>query len=333
MNEPFENPVFDLAIAYQKTAALIAALKLDVFNKIGSGMVSLDDLQSRIGASQRGLRVLCDYLTVLGLLHKKDARYSLTEIAKTFLDESSPFAMGSVLDFIASPEMIDLFFRDPASYVVNGGSTGLAAVSPDHPVWVRFAKAMVPFASVNARRVAAYVLTLPEPVYTVLDIAAGHGLFGIEIAKAFPDALVTAIDWGPVLTVARANAEAAGVADRFRMIEGSAMDEEWGNDYDLILLPNFLHHFDFETCTTLLRKVKASLAPGGQALGVEFVPNEDRVSPPIPAMFALQMLATTPGGEAYTNSELDTMAKAAGFRGAHTRPLAPTPGSLVIFDN
>jgi 2-polyprenyl-3-methyl-5-hydroxy-6-metoxy-1,4-benzoquinol methylase len=333
MTESLENPVFDIAMAYQKTAALIAAVRLDIFTIIGLETMSLDDLGSRTGASLRGLRILCDCLTVLGLLQKKDSYYSLSQTARTFLDESSPFASGRIIDFVAAPELIDLFFRDPESYVRNGGSTGLAKVSPDHPAWVRFAKAMVPIAAANAKRVATFVSTLPEPVYTVLDIAAGHGLYGIEIAKAFTDALVTAIDWAPVLAVARANAEAAGVADRFRMIAGSAIDEDWGGDYDLILLPNFLHHFDFETCTSLLRKVRASLVPGGQALGVELVPNENRVSPPMPAMFAFWMLATTPGGDAYTASELDKMAQNAGFLGATTRQLAGSPESLVIFES
>jgi hypothetical protein len=332
MTESFENPVFDLALAYQKTAALVAAVKLDIFTIIGSKATTLDELQSRIGVPHRGLRILCDFLTVLGLLQKKDSRYSLTYTSRTFLDEASPFAMGSIVDFVAAPEMVEMFFRDPTSCVRNGGSTGLANVSPDHPVWVRFANAMVPFASANAKRVAAFAQTLPEPVYTALDIAAGHGLYGIEIAKVFPEALVTSIDWAPVLKVAYANAEAAGVSDRFRMIEGSALEKDWGSDYDLILLPNFLHHFDFDTCALLLRKIRASLAPGGQALGVEFVPNEDRVSPPIPAMFAFWMLATTPGGDAYTTSDLDRMAKAGGFRGATTRPLAPAPESLIIFE-
>lgn len=333
MNEQFDNPVFDTAMAYQRTAALIAAVKLDIFTKIGSETVSLDDLQSRTGASRRGLRILCDYLTVIGLMQKKDSHYSLPYIARTFLDESSPFAMGSIVDFTAAPEMVELLFRDPASYVRNGGSAGLANVSPDAPVWVRYAKAMIPFAAPNAKRLANYVSSLSEPIYTVLDIAAGHGLYGIEIAKAFPTALVTAIDWPPVLAVARANAEAAGVIDRFRVIEGSAIEKDWGGDYDLILLPNFLHHFDAETCTSLLRKVRASLAPDGRALGVEFVPNEDRVSPAMPAMFAFWMLATTPGGDAYTTSDLNEMARNAGFRGATTRPLAPAPDSLIIFES
>jgi len=331
MADSFENPVFDIAIAYQRTAALVAGVKLDIFTLIGSQTMSLDDLVSKTGASKRGLRILCDYLTVIGLLQKQDSHYSLTRVAGMFLDEASPFATGRSVDFLAAPEMLDLFFADPVSYVRRGGSNGLAHVAPDNPVWVRFARAMMPFAAVTAKRVAAHVLALPDPPYTVLDIAAGHGLYGIEIAKAFPDALVTAVDWAEVLTVTRANVEAAGVADRFRLVAGNALDLDWGGDFDLILLPNFLHHFDFETCTLLLHKAKTSLVPDGQVLGVEFIPNEDRISPPIPAMFAFWMLATTPGGDAYTISDLDQMARKAGFSGATTSPLAPAPERLIVF--
>jgi SAM-dependent methyltransferase len=333
MSDSSENPVFDIAMAYQRTAALIAAVKLDIFTIIGSATMSLDYLASRTGASERGLRILCDFLTIIRLLNKQNRHYSLTPIARTFLDESSPFARGKIVDFMAAPEMIDLFFRDPASCVRNGGSVGLANIAPDNPVWVRFAKAMVPFAAANAKRVAAYIADFSNKPYTVLDIATGNGLYGIEVAKALPDALITAVDWEPVLAVAKANAESAGVVDRFRLIAGNATALDWGCDYDLILLSNFLHHFDFDTCTSLLRKVKRSLAADGHALGVDFVPNEDRVSPQIPAMFAFWMLATTPGGDAYTAHELDKMARNAGFRGVTTRSLAPAPESLIIFEN
>jgi len=333
MSDTSANPVFDAAMAYQKTAALVAAVKLDVFTAIGIGTKTADQLSAKIGASPRGLRILCDYLTVIELLKKKDSSYALTPTAKIFLDRSSPFAMGSIVDFVAAPEMLALFFADPAAYVRRGGANGLTSVAPDHPVWVRFAKAMVPFAAATAKRVASYVAALPEPPNTVLDVAAGHGLYGIEVAKALPNARVTAVDWADVLAVARAHAEAAGVDNRFRVLAGNALELDWERDFDLILLPNFLHHFDVETCTALLRKVKASLAVGGAALAVDFVPNEDRVSPALPAMFAFWMLASTPSGDAYTASDLRAMARTAGFAGAATRALPPTPQSLIIFEN
>jgi O-methyltransferase domain/Dimerisation domain len=332
MTSPPENPVYDAVLAYQKTAALTAALKLDIFTLIGTGTMTTEVLAAHTGAAPRGLRILCDYLTVIGLLAKQDSSYGLTPSARRFLDRSSPLALGSCIDFLAAPEMLTLALNDPVSYVRRGGSIGLANLASDHPIWVRFANAMVPLAAPAAKRVAAYVAALPTPPRTVLDVAAGHGLYGIEVARALPDAVVTAVDWAEVLAVARANAKAAEVDDRLRTIPGSAFDTEWGRGFDLVLLPNFLHHFDRDQCVALLRKVKASLSPAGRVLAVEFVPNADRVSPPLQATFAFLMLVSTPGGDAYTAGDLDEIARLAGFRGATARPLLPTPQTLVVFE-
>src|SRR5207249_690987 len=99
--------------------------------------------------------------------------------------------------------------------------------------------------------------------------------------------------------------------------------------YDLILLPNILHHFDHPACVSLLTKVRKSLAPGGRTLVIEFVPNEDRVSPPIPSMFAFMMLGTTQRGDAFTLAEYTAMARDAGYRSATIAPLPPSQESVI----
>ncbi|MBV9568094.1 MAG: class I SAM-dependent methyltransferase [Hyphomicrobiales bacterium] len=240
--------------------------------------------------------------------------------------------MGSVIDFLAAPEMISLWLDgDPAEFVRNGGSTGLANIASDHPLWVKFAEAMVPFIRPVAAALAEKVAALPTPARRVLDIAAGHGMFGISVAQAVPQAEITAIDWKPVLAVAKNNAEAAGIADRYRALPGSAFELEWGEGFDLVLLTNFLHHFDQKTCVGLLEKSRKSLGPNGQVFAVEFVPNEDRVSPPFPAMFAFMMLGSTPHGDAYTARELEEMGRQAGFKKISVEPVPPTPQSFVTF--
>ncbi len=109
----------------------------------------------------------------------------------------------------------------------------------------------------------------------VLDVAAGHGMFGITIAERHPQAHVTALDWKNVLAVAQENAGRAGVADRYALLPGSAFDVDWGGPYDVVLLTNFLHHFDAPTCEGLARRAFAALAPGGRALTLEFVPDKE----------------------------------------------------------
>ena len=164
----------------------------------------------------------------------------------------------------------------------------------------------------------------------MLDIAAGHGLFGIEVAKANPGVQVTQVDWRPVLEVAAENARRAGVADRMHALAGSAFEVEFGAGYDVALLTNFLHHFDAPTCEGLLKRLHAALKPGGRVVTLEFCPNEDRVTPPQPAWFAVQMLVNTRAGDAYTIREIDGMARNAGFAPATAHALEGMPHTVII---
>ena len=175
----------------------------------------------------------------------------------------------------------------------------------------------------------APIVATPGQPQKVLDVAAGHGLFGLRVAQANPSATVYGTDWEDVLKVALQNASALGVADRYHTIPGSLFEVELGTGYDLVLVPNFLHHFDKTTNTALLAKLRRAMKTGGTIAIVDFVPNEDRVSPPIAASFSLQMLGATDGGEAYTFSDLDRMLAAAGFSDRRAQPLGPTPQTLV----
>jgi 2-polyprenyl-3-methyl-5-hydroxy-6-metoxy-1,4-benzoquinol methylase len=104
---------------------------------------------------------------------------------------------------------------------------------------------------------------------------------------------------------------------------------DWGGGYDLVLLANILHHFDHAACVALLRRVRDSLAPGGRAAVVEFIPSEDRVTPPIPAGFAFMMVATTQHGDAFTEAEYAAMARDAGLRAGAAVPLPPSQERLI----
>ncbi|MGR9081025.1 methyltransferase [Rhizobium leguminosarum] len=323
--------VIDALFACRKTAAIRAAIELDLFTHIGEGKTAAL-LASVTGASERGIRILCDYLVVHGFLTKESGQYRVTPSTKMFLDRNSPAYMGSAVEFVAAPEILDNFLRDPAAVVRNGGSVGLANISADNPVWLKFARGMGSFTGLSAKILADEICGWARHPKKVLDIAAGPGFFGIEIAKGLPSAEIVAVDWTAVLELSRQNAVNAGVSDRYQTIAGSAFDVEWGTGYDLVLLPNFLHHFDLPTCAKLLRKIVASLAKDGRIVAVDFVPNENGVSPPFPASFSWEMLASTPAGQAYTQSELTEMAGLAGLAGVTVAAMPPTPASLILFE-
>jgi len=324
-------PIWNLMTAYQHSAAFKAAVELELFTKIGEGNRTAAAIASASGSAERGIRILADTLTVLGFLTKAGDEYGLTDNAAFFLDKNSQAYMGSCVDFIMGPTLMR-GFDDMTAAVRQGGTTitGDGSVDPEAPLWVTFARAMAPLMFPPAEAIAANLGFPPDKQLKVLDIAAGHGIFGIMVAKAFPNAEIHAVDWPNVLTVATENAEKFGVSDRHHLIPGSAFDVDFGTDYDAVLVTNFLHHFDAESCTTFMRKVSDALSPEGKAVTLEFIPNDDRVSPPAEALFPLVMLATTPSGDAYTLAELTEINENAGFsRNTHI-PLLPMPMHLVI---
>lgn len=318
-------PIFECFSAYQKTAAMQAAVDIGLFTAIAAGHTTVPKIAEACGASPKGVRVLCDYWSVYGLLTKSGESYGLTPEAGTFLDRTSPAYLGGVLGFINGP--IIPFFSKLTESVRRGGYGGEGSVEPEYSGWVTFAEQMGAMMFPAAQEIAG----LLGPVSgRVLDVAAGHGLFGIVLAQRNPGLGVVALDWPRVLEVAQRHAARMGVGDRYSTIAGDAFGVDLKGPYDAVLLTNLLHHFDAERCTTLLRRLRAALRPGGRLVTLEFVPAEDRVSPPVSATFPLVMLATTAAGDAYTFSELDSMLRAAGFGKSTLHQLQNSPQQVII---
>jgi len=329
-SQPNPERIFDTLNAHQKTAALKAGIELEVFTAIGEGADTAAALARRCQASERGMRTLCDYLTILGFLTKQEQKYGLVPDAATFLDRRSPAYIGSIAGFLTTPEMFDRF-RDLTAIVRKGGSLqdDRGTTEVNNPIWVEFARSMAAMQRPVAEGVAKLVNADAGEKWKVLDIAAGHGVYGVAIARHNPHAEIFAVDWPVVLEVAKENARAAKVESRYHTIPGNAFEVDFGTGYDLVLLTGFLHHFDPPAIEKLLRKVHAALAPNGRAVTVEFVPNEDRVTPATAAGFSLIMLAGTRAGDSYPMSEYDRMFRNAGFSSNELRP-TPGPQSFII---
>jgi SAM-dependent methyltransferase len=328
---PSPVQIFETLTAYQNSAALKGALELDLFTAIGEGGATAAELARRCEAAERGLRILCDYMTVLGFLEKKGDRYHLTKDSAAFLNKKSPTYAGGAAEFLLSDHLTKAF-ADVAGAVRKGGTvlTGAGSMAPEHPMWLSFARGMSWLMTPGARALAEIVALDPARATKVLDISASHAIWGLSFAQRNPRAHVVALDWAPVLKVARENADRLNLADRFSTIEGSAFEVDFGKDYDLILLPNFLHHFDAPTCVRLLQKCHSALRENGRVAIVEFVPNPDRVSPPDAATFSLVMLVSTERGDAYTFAEFEQMLHEAHFTSIEQHPLPPGVSTAIV---
>jgi 2-polyprenyl-3-methyl-5-hydroxy-6-metoxy-1,4-benzoquinol methylase len=321
---PTPELYFETVFAYQRTAALRAAVHVELFTAVDEGARTVGAIAARCATSVRSTRVLCDYLTIIGFLRKTRDTYELTPDTAVFLSKRSPAYLGTTVDFLAAPEMMRNF--DTLTDTVRRGTIAPAnnnTVADDNPMWVQFARAMMPMMMPAAQGIAEALDVASAGPLRVLDIAAGHGIFGIVLAQRNPRVEVVAVDWPAVLDVAREHATKMGVGDRYRLLPGDAFKADYGTGFDVALVTNFLHHFDRATCVSFMRKVAGSLQPHGRAAILDFVPNDDRISPPMAAGFSLTMLAGTPSGTTYTLAELQSIAREAGFSSVAAYPAPP----------
>jgi hypothetical protein len=93
--------------AHQRTEALKAAIELEVFTAIGEGNTTVSAIANRCQTAERGMRILCDYLTIMGMLTKTDNQYALTLDSATFLDKRSPAYLGGTIGFLSTPELLE----------------------------------------------------------------------------------------------------------------------------------------------------------------------------------------------------------------------------------
>jgi hypothetical protein len=222
-NPPGPAHFFETMHAYQRTAALKTAIELDLFTAIASGSKTVSQLAKKCEASERGVRALADFLVVLDFIEKKGEEYSLTTDSGIFLDQRSPAYLGSAVRFMAAPAIMD-GFKDLTAVVRSGGPTAERnwMLHSDPAIWVTFAQAMIPIVRMAAMETEKIIHT--TGAVKVLDIAAGHGIFGITVAQNNPQAEVVGLAYGPVLEVAKQNAELMGVAERYSTRSGDALE-------------------------------------------------------------------------------------------------------------
>src|ERR1051326_5796404 len=139
--QPTPLRIFTALMAHEQTSALKTAIELDVFTAIGEGATTARLLAERCGASERGMRTHCDFLTIQEFLAKEDSKYKLTPDSATFLDRQSPAYIGSAAKFLASPDILNAFKELTTAVRKGGTAVGEEGfLVPENPAWVEFAR-------------------------------------------------------------------------------------------------------------------------------------------------------------------------------------------------
>lgn len=167
-----------------------------------------------------------------------------------------------------------------------------------------------------------------EPA-SVLDLAAGSGVWGIALAQDSKHVRVTAVDWPEVMPVTRKTAARFQLSDRFRFVEGDLHRADFGSNHQVATLGHILHSEGERASRALLRKTFDALASGGVIAIAEFLVNDERTEPPMGLLFAVNMLVNTENGSTYSVKEINEWLREAGF--GNQRILnAPGPSPLIL---
>jgi hypothetical protein len=98
---PDPSQIFDMLNAHQRSSALKAAIDLDLFRAVGEAG-DVPSIAHHCSASERGIRILCDFLVINGLLAKEGGSYRNSPLAAMFLDSRSPASLAHVANFLSN---------------------------------------------------------------------------------------------------------------------------------------------------------------------------------------------------------------------------------------
>lgn len=310
MAAPDQSRIVEALSAYWRTAALIAAIDLDLFTVLGRGARTAAQLARACAADVAATRTLCDSLVSLGLLRARRGRYASAPDAARFLDTRSPDALAGASRFFAGPA-VTRAFAGLAGTIRRGRGAG-GAVSRIG-VWTSFARETFGLRQQLAEDIAAHLRRRRLGRGRILDVGAGASPLGIALLRRARTASLVVQDRGPVVAEARRRAAAAGVGDRVATLPGEAAMVDWGGPFDLVLMVNVLDYFSAADRERLLGKARAALRPGGSLVVAAPLLDSGRHSPPDAVAYNLLLLALQSPGHPSTAREMRQQLRRAGF--------------------
>ena len=302
--------IFDTLTAYWRTAALSAAIDLDLFTALGRRARTASQLAADCGAEHSALRVLCDALVSQGFLRARNGRYRSAADAVRFLDARSPDSLVALPRFLNARPVTGAFANLAATVRRGPSSAGAAS---NTRVWTTFASATVALRRCGAIDIADELERRRISRGRILDVGAGASPLGIELLRRARDASLVAQDRASVARVAQRRAAEAGVGARVTTLPGDAATVDWGGPFDLVLMVNVLDYFDASARRRLARKARAALRPGGVLVISAPLLNGNRQSPPDAVAYNLLLLALQSSGRASTFLEMRQLLRDAGF--------------------
>jgi SAM-dependent methyltransferase len=322
--------LMELSFAYAPPLIISAGVSNQVFDSLGDGAKTPEQVAEKTGASARALRILMNALAGLNLLKKdRQGKYSLTPESAAFLLTKNPGTHAGFFGTIA-PQIISRWLR--LSDIVREGRPAVAVNQETEGTefFSQLVENIIPLSYPPAQKLADHLkVAKTKNEIRVLDLAAGSGIWGIALAQKSPGLRVTAVDWAGMIPTTKRITQKFGVGDRFNYVEGDILEANFGSGYDIAILGHILHSEGEDRSRQLLAKTFRALKSGGTIAIAEWLVNDDRTKPLPSLMFAVQMLVNTEKGDTFSFNEIKNWLEKAGFKKVR-KVEAPGPSPLIL---
>jgi hypothetical protein len=314
-----------MSSACWETCTLQAAVKLDLFTVIGRQTLSAEAVGQAIGGSERGVPLLLNALTAMGLLKKENNAYANTNEGFSLLSRESAGYIGHII--MHHHHLMDSW-NHLAEAVVTGRPQRARASGKDGEERESFLMGMFNLAMGLGPRVAEAVDL--SGCHRLLDLGGGPGTYAIHFCLKYPRLEATVFDLPATRPFAEKTIDRFGLQERIRFIGGDFVRGHIEGRYDAVWLSQILHGEGRESCEQVIRKAVSVLDPGGLVLIHEFLLRDSLDGPLFPAIFSLNMLVGTKEGRSYSGGQIREMLKKAGIVNIKRLPLRMVNGSRIL---
>jgi predicted O-methyltransferase YrrM len=285
---------------------VLTAAELDLFAPLAQRPLTAEQLAKRIGADERPLSMLLDALTSLDFLTKTNSAYSCPpEIARYMTWNGEETVLPMLRHHVGIWERASrLTEKVRGSHAAKGGMT-------DDEATQAFIEAMHGRARVTAKENVAVIGV--GGAKKLIDVGGASGSYTIAFLQSSPELRATLFDRPQVIEMARRRLTDEALLDRVTLVGGDFYVDPLPTGHDLALISAIIHQNSPEQNVELYRKVFNALEPGGRVAIRDHVMSPDKTSPTSGAMFAINMLVSTPGGGTYSFEEIRSTLEEAGF--------------------
>ena len=302
-----------IATGFIEAKLLLVAAEMRLFDALGDAGATVEEVAERSGATLRGIEIVLDALTAMEILVKREGRYALVEEYAPHLREGSPSQLPSLLRhrnrMFRTWALLEERIRGEHDHPQFERAFLLDASSNDD-----FIRAM---AAVGRDRAKQIVDRVPlEGVRVVADIGGGPGHYLEEMATRSEGIEPYLVDLPATLATARRVLAGRPGAARIRMVEWDVYAGPAPATLpvlDLAFVSQVVHGESPERNRQFLGRLAKRIGPGGALVIHECTVGPERTSPREAALFAVNMLAMTPGGRSYTEEEITSWCRSTGF--------------------